>query len=167
MSRHNKYRVDPHDDDASDAGDPLVAGQEFLKSLSRSAREAITHAGTAVAGLGNPGHSGDGPTLHGPQPRLQFFWHGRRCEFRNAEDRYVLVTALWNTDTGEPYAERDLDEVLDALYGEDEEGSKRAATLRRGRLKNLRFHVGQVFLNKGIPLAVRCGGGKLWLEELP
>lgn len=167
MGRRNSYWVDPREDDGSDAGDPFEAGQEFLRSVCRGTREAIEGVRAVEAGPGTSEHSGDGPTLHGPQPRLQFYWHGQRCDFRHAEDRYALVTALWDAVSGAPHAERDRDEVLDVLYGEDEEGTKTEAKRRQGRLKNLRLHVGKAFLDAGIALRVGCGGGKVWLEELP
>src|SRR4051794_613286 len=119
MSNRNRFWVDPQDDDTSDAGDPDEAGQKFLESLTPEAREALTEAGPAEAGPNVPSPSADELPPDGPQPRGKFSWHGQSCDFSSAEYRYKLLEALWDSKSKKPYAERDVGEVVDAVYGKD------------------------------------------------
>jgi hypothetical protein len=165
MSRHNTRWLDP-DDDGSDAAEPYEAGQQFLKSLSRRAREAIERVSTAEVDANTHSQPGDESPLDGPQPKGQFYWRGKPCDFSRAKDRYKLLEALWDDGSKKPHAERDVGEVLDAVYGKDKVGNLASVTVKLKRLKNLRHHVRGVFLDKGIALDVECRGGKIWLAVL-
>ena len=167
MSGHESIPTEPPDDDESDAGDPFEAGRSFLASLSTRARLRFAGLGTAEAGRGVRDLPVERRELHGPQARFLFHWRGRRCDFSNASDRYSLVRALWDSGSGNPHAECDLDEVLDAVYGEDREGTKKSMKSRMNRLKNLMYHVKRALLQAGLAVTVRHRGGKVWLEELP
>lgn len=166
MSERDGVWIDPRDDDESDAGDPVEAGQKLLASLPRHTRETLTRVGRAVVGPSVPNPLARELARDGPRSRGMFYWRGEPCDFSSAKDRYNLVSALWDFESQQPHVEREVGDVLEAVYGKKGVCSQTLRTARLQRLKNLCFHVNRFFRDKGIALDVKRRGSKIWLAEL-
>jgi hypothetical protein len=96
------------------------------------------------------------PCVDGPGERFVFRYAGAEVDLCRSQLRYRLLAELWDAENRRPHLTRSHAKVLDAIYPDDEEAES--------SLRQLAWNINQAFDKRGILLAIRLVGAKIWLE---
>ena len=99
------------------------------------------------------------PLSDGPAEPFRFRWRGREVNFEGKSRRYQLLAALWDPNTGRPYASRAVTDVMGDVYPNDEKADR--------KLKNLLQHTRRDLERANIAVRIGNTGGKMWLDSRP
>ena len=94
---------------------------------------------------------------HGPDDLTGFMWRGKFIDLKGASLRRRLLVALWDTERRCPSAPRQVTEVMENLWPDDDASD--------GKLKDLIYRVNGKFQKAGMMLSVHQGDGLIWLKE--
>lgn len=128
---------------------------QHTQDVLRSGPPALAREADSLQGK-EANHRGGNQTLKGPAGRNIFRLYGVTIDFGRAILRYRLVEELWNSKASCPRRERDVEDVIEAIWGE------RATT--DNAFRDLCFQVRKAFREAAVPLSVKQTGGKVWLE---